>query len=279
MPLWVAIVCALTTAATWAIVPRLLEGTDEADKPLAMLRGEGFEMRMPGRPERTADEIPIPVVGSAAHLVPPTKATTYTSDGDRTAYAVSVIEGPVTAAVDLRDGLAGMASALGGSVRDSTRTRHRGLAAIDATIAGVADGEATAFVRVVHAGTRLLVVQGIVDGSSAETPPPAYAAIVASLHVRRAARPADAAAGEPIVARKVATPPPAGMAAGLAACRRQAAGKPVSDGVRRTVRRLCTKAAGENLAAVEGATLAACLAVARETGDIERCGFDVVLPR
>ena len=73
--------------------------------------------------------------------------------------------------------------------------------AIDATIAGVADGESTAFVRVVHAGRRLLVVQGVVAGNSAETPPPAYAAIVASLTVGRATGPADAAA-EPIVARK-----------------------------------------------------------------------------
>ena len=109
-------------------------------------------------------------------------------------------------------------------------------------------------------------------------PPPAYAAIVASLTLGRATRPANSRR-DPIVARKVATPPPAGMAAGLAACRRQAAGKRVSGGVRRTVRRLCGNAAGKDLAAVEQATFAACFAVAQETGDIERCGFEIVSPK
>jgi hypothetical protein len=120
-------------------------------------------------------------VGPAKDLLGPTTATSYTSESADKAYIVSAVEGPTTAALDLSEGVAGMAAATGGIVRDSERTRYRGHRTIDARISGVGDDQATMFVRIVHAGERVLVRQAIVEGDDVTTPPPAFAGVLRAL--------------------------------------------------------------------------------------------------
>ena len=276
MPVWVAVAGVISGILTSLLMAKVFDGPDEARKPLATVRAEGFSVRMPGSPERTEDAIPIPLVGPAKDLVGPTTAVMYTSESDDLLFAVGVMQGPTTVAFNRDTGLAGMASAMGGKVRDSAKTRYRGHPAIDATLDDVGEGEMTAFVRLVHAGRRVFLVQALVEGDAA-APPPAYAEILQSLSIGAEARPP--AGGDPIVARKIPTDPPSGVAAGLARCRRQAADPAVSDNVRRRVQELCADADGKDLEAVESATLTACLAAAQETGDLERCGFEVISPK
>ena len=205
MPAWLAVVCALTAAVAGILVKQLLAGSDESGKPLAALRGEGFDIRMPGTPQRSEEAIPLPIVGPAKDLVGPTTAITYTSDGDDVAYSVSVVEGPTTVASDLQQGLAGMAAALGGSVRDRVNGRYRGRPAINARITGVADGKATSFVRIVRARKRVFMLQAVVRGKDVDRPPSAFRRVLASLRIHAAARGATSVE-DPIVARKLPTP-------------------------------------------------------------------------
>jgi hypothetical protein len=247
-------------------------------KPLAALHAEGFRVRMPGSPQRSEDPVPIPIVGPAKDLVGPTTAITYTSESDDKAFAITVIEGPTAVGFDRDAAIAGLAGTFGGTLRDSAKTRYRGHPSIDATIDGVEGERTTAFVRVVHAGRRVFVLQAHVDAERADTPPPAYADILASLQIAIPAR-RPAGADDPIVARKIATKPPVSVAAGLAHCHRQAVGQAVSDDVRRTVKQLCENADGTGLAGVQQAIFAACMAVAQQTSELERCGFEIVSPK
>jgi hypothetical protein len=64
----------------------------------------------------------------------------------------------------------------------------------------------------------------------------------------------------------------------LAACRKHAEAKGISADARRKVRRICNDVQDKNREEAGAAALAACLVVARETGDLEACGFNVVSP-
>jgi hypothetical protein len=83
--------------------------------------------------------------------------------------------------------------------------------------------------------------------------------------------------GEPIVV-KTTRDESAKTRVALESCREQLAGKDVPDDVRRDVRMLCEQAAGKSLKDIEATTLAACLLVAGETGDLDACGGAVVKP-
>jgi len=272
---WIAVLVALTAVAVSVSISQLFDQGDEADEPLSTLRGDGFTVRMPGTPERSEQPIALPIVGPAKALVEPTKAIGYASESHDKAYMITVIVGPTTVAFDLTTGLDGMASAVGGSVRSRATTRHGAHRAIDGRIARLSDPEATMFVRIVHAGERVFVLQAIVRGDDVRTPPRYYAPFIKSLRIRK--QPATvAAARKPIVARKLPARPPQSAAAGLRACRSHAAGRHVSEAVRERAQQICAAAAGGSVEDIQSATLAACLAVAQEDGQLERCGFEVI---
>lgn len=77
----------------------------------------------------------------------------------------------------------------------------------------------------------------------------------------------------PIVAMRTAPERIRGIEAERAACRRHGSSAAVSEATRREIRRICSQAAKGDLEEAQAGTLAACLLVARQTGDLEGCGF------
>ena len=279
MPRWSVTIMVLTTVAMSLFTRQLFDHNGEADKPLAVLQGDGFSVRMPGEPKREQTQIPIPIVGPAKDLIAPTAATSYTSASDDEAFVVSVVDGPMTAAADLDDGLTAIAQTVGGRLRDRTVTRHRGHRAVDARIVATTDGEPTTiFVRAVHAGDRVFLLQAIVAGEDIDTPPAQYAPLVASLHIRRTTTTTAGNVDRPALLRKRPPQPPGDAAVELRACRRHADRGGVPDAVRERALAACARAAHGDAQAAQDAALAVCVATARETADLEACGFDVVRP-
>jgi hypothetical protein len=84
--------------------------------------------------------------------------------------------------------------------------------------------------------------------------------------------------GTPIIAVKTSRNLPPSRQAGLKACREQIRGKNISEAVKRKVRNVCARAAHDDLKGVDAAVLTACVLVARETGDLNACGFKIVTP-
>jgi len=202
MPLWILLTGALTTVLVTVLMSQLLGPSDEADQPLQPLRAAGFTVSMPGTPKRSDQPVPMTIVGPAADRVGPTRATSYTSESGDKAYIASVVEGPTTRAFDLAEGVAGMAAAAGGSLRETTTSRYRGHPAIDARVTGVADGEGTLFARVVHAGARVFILQVIVAGDDVATAPARFRQVVRSLRITPAPAGGRRRGERPLLLRK-----------------------------------------------------------------------------
>lgn len=147
----------------------------EATKDLETLRGDGFTVSMPGKPERSEQSVP-----TAKGTV---KAVSYTSDSSEKAFSIGYTELPKGVEGDLSGAIAGGAANVGGTVRDEQATTHQGFKARDARITNAADNKGTLFVRAILAEGRLYVLQFIGEGKDLKTAPEAYTEIVSSLKI------------------------------------------------------------------------------------------------
>lgn len=239
MPPWILVSGALATIVVTVLMSQLLGPPDEADKSLRPVHAAGFTISMPGTPQRSDQPVALNVVGPAKDLVGPTTATSYTSESADKVYIVSAVESPTTPAINLSEAVTAMAAATGGSLRESARSRYRGRPAINARITGVADGKATTFARIVHAGDRVFILQVIVEGDDVTTPPSAFAGVLRSLRISATNR-QKSAAKRPLLMRKIPDSR--------------------SDG------------------AADDSTLTDCIAAAADAAALQRCGFEVIRP-
>ncbi len=147
----------------------------EATKDLAPLKGDGFTVDMPGKPERSEQSVP-----TAKGTV---KAVSYTSDSSEKAFSIGYTELPKGVQGDLHGAIAGGAANVGGTVKDEKETTYQGFKARDARITNAAENKGTLFVRAILADGRLYVLQYIGEGKNLKTAPPAYTEIVNSLKI------------------------------------------------------------------------------------------------
>ena len=147
----------------------------EATKDLETLNGDGFSVRMPGKPTRKVQSVPT---ANGTY-----KAISYTSDSRDKAFSIGYTQLPKGVEGDLHGAIKGGAANVGGTVRDERPTSYHGFKARDARITGAADNKGTLFVRAILAKGRLYLLQFIGDGANLEQAPPAYSEIIASLKI------------------------------------------------------------------------------------------------
>ena len=147
----------------------------EATKDLATLKGDGFTVSMPGKPERSEQSVP-----TAKGTV---KAVSYTSDSDDQAFSI----GYTSCRRASRATCTGRSRAARRTSAARSRTRrqttYQGFKARDARITNAADNKGTLFVRAILAEGRLYVLQFIGEGKNLKTAPDAYTEIVNSLKI------------------------------------------------------------------------------------------------
>jgi hypothetical protein len=147
----------------------------EATKDLKTLKGDGFTVSMPGKPERSEQSVP-----TAKGTV---KAVSYTSDSKEKAFSIGYTTLPDGVKGDLHGAIAGGAANVGGTVKDEKDTTYQGFKARDARITNAANNKGTLFVRAILAKGRLYVLQFIGEGKNLESAPGAYTEIVNSLKI------------------------------------------------------------------------------------------------
>ncbi len=147
----------------------------EATKDLATLKGDGFTVSMPGKPERSEQSVP-----TARGTV---KAVSYTSDSDEKAFSIGYTTLPSGVKGDLHGAITGGAANVGGTVKDEKDATYQGFKARDARITNAADNKGTLFVRAILAKGRLYVLQFIGEGKDLKTAPGAYTEIINSLKI------------------------------------------------------------------------------------------------
>jgi hypothetical protein len=150
-------------------------GGGEASKDLDMLKGDGFTVSMPGKPERSEQSVP-----TAKGTV---KAVSYTSDSNDKAFSIGYTELPEGVQGDLHGAITGGAANVGGTVKDEKALTYQGFKARDARITNAADNKGTLFVRAILAKGRLYVLQFIGEGKNLQTAPSQYDEIVNSLKI------------------------------------------------------------------------------------------------
>jgi hypothetical protein len=147
----------------------------EASKDLETLKGDGFTVSMPGKPERSEQSVP-----TAKGTV---KAVSYTSDSEEKAFSIGYTTLPSGVAGDLRGAIAGGAANVRGTVKDEKATTYQGFKARDARITNAANNKGTLFVRAILAKGRLYVLQFIGEGKNLTKAPAAYTEIINSLKI------------------------------------------------------------------------------------------------
>jgi hypothetical protein len=165
----------LTTCLTVLVALALVACGGEATKDLAPLRGDGFTVSMPGKPQRSEQTVPT-AKGNV-------KAVSYTSDSSEKAFSIGYTELPKGVTGDLHGAIAGGAANVGGTVKDERATTHQGFKARDARITNAADDKGTLFVRAILAKGRLYVLQYIGEGKDLKAAPATYTEIVDSLKI------------------------------------------------------------------------------------------------
>ena len=146
-------------------------------KPAATLKGDGFSVEMPGKPERR--------VLTAPTAAGPLPITSYLTEDGEEGFSMSVLKLPKGARFDLDGAVEGAAANVKGTVEDNSKTRYQGFPARDARIANAADNngnKGTVFARMILAKGRLFQLQFVKKGD-VTSPPAAYRSFVASLKI------------------------------------------------------------------------------------------------
>ena len=168
----------LLIAALVALVALVGCGEQAGDAEVSALDGEGFTVRMPGKPKRTTQ-----VVATAAG---PVTVTAYIAESSREGFSMSVAKLPDTAEGDLDGAIRGAAENVKGTPRDTRRTTYQGFPARDTRIVDAEDesgNKGTVFARVILADGTLFQLQFVQQGADVKAPPASYAAFLRSLKI------------------------------------------------------------------------------------------------
>lgn len=173
----------LLVALATLLSPALLACGDEKEKnaasakPVATLKGDGFSVEMPGKPERRVLNAP-----TAAGPLP---ITSYITEDGEEGFSMSVLKLPKGARFDLDGAVRGAAANVKGTVKDTAKTSYQGFPARDARITNAADAngnKGTVFARMILAKGRFFQLQFVKEGD-VRSPPAAYKRFVSSLKI------------------------------------------------------------------------------------------------
>lgn len=171
-PLLIAALAALVAPALVAC------GGEASDAQVTELDGEGFTVRMPGKPTRTAQTV--------ATAAGPVIVTAYIAESSREGFSMSVAKLPDAAEGNLDGAIRGAADNVKGTARDTRKTTYQGFPARDTRIVDAEDArgnKGTVFARVILAEGTLFQLQFVQQGADVKTPPPSYTAFLRSLKI------------------------------------------------------------------------------------------------
>jgi hypothetical protein len=149
-----------------------------SEKPVATLKGEGFTVRMPGKPKRQ--------VITAQTAAGPVPITAYLTEGGQEGFSMSVLTVPKGVKGNLQGAVEGAASSVRGKLASTAKTTYQGFPARDARITNAADqngNKGTVFARVILAKGRIFQLQFVTGGADVASPPAAYAGFISSLRI------------------------------------------------------------------------------------------------
>ena len=164
-------------AALVALAP-VACGEEASDAEVSALDGEGFTVRMPGKPKRTTETV--------ATAAGPVTVTAYIAESSQEGFSMSVAKLPDTAEGDLDGAIRGAAANVKGTPKDTRTTTYQGFPARDTRIVGAEDtrgNRGTVFARVILAEGTLFQLQFVQRGGDVKTPPATYAAFLRSLKI------------------------------------------------------------------------------------------------
>ncbi len=147
-------------------------------EPVAVLKGDGFTVEMPGNPK--AETINAQTAGG------PVPITAYITEGGEEGFSMSVLKIPKGVRGDLDGAVSGAAASVGGTLKDTQKLEFQGFPARDARITGAEDSngnKGTVFARVVLANGRVFQMQFVTRGADVRSPPKQYTAFVSSLRI------------------------------------------------------------------------------------------------
>lgn len=168
----------ITALAVLLAIALVACGEEASDAEVATLDGEGFTVRMPGKPKRTTETVPT--------AAGPVTVTAYIAETDREGFSMSVAKLPDTARGDLDGAIAGAAANVRGAAKDTRKTTHQGFPARDTRIVNAQDkngNKGTVFARIILAEGTLFQLQFVQQGADVKRPPAAYPAFLASLKI------------------------------------------------------------------------------------------------
>ncbi len=166
----------LLTLLVGLVLPACSGG--EAEKAMAPFQGDGFSVRMPGKPERSSQTVP-----SAAGTL---TLVLYTSESQKKAYSVGYTDLPSGIEVDLSQVTKGAAAAVKGTATEEADSTYQGLPARDSRITNASDAKgnkATVFLRVIKADRRLYQLQYLEKGEDVKAPPAVYGEFLSSFKI------------------------------------------------------------------------------------------------
>jgi hypothetical protein len=149
-----------------------------SEKPAVTLKGDGFTVKMPGKPKRQ--------VITAQTAAGPVPITAYLTEGGEEGFSMSVLTVPKGVKGNLQGAVEGAAASVRGKLADSAKTTYQGFPARDARITNAADQNAnkgTVFARVILAKGRIFQLQFVTGGADVASPPAAYSRFVSSLRI------------------------------------------------------------------------------------------------
>lgn len=147
-------------------------------KAATTLKGDGFSVEMPGKPERRVLSAPTPAG--------PVPITSYLTQDGEEGFSMSVLKIPKGARFDLDGAVRGAAANVKGTVGDNAKTSYEGFPARDARITNAADengNKGTVFARMILTEDRFFQLQFVKEGADVKSPPAAYKRFVSSLKI------------------------------------------------------------------------------------------------
>lgn len=155
---------------------RLLDAdTSNERAPLQVVRGEGFQIKLPCDPVRSTESAPVPGGDPRTmHL--------WTCEDDASAYGISTMRLPKGIPFDLDGAAQGGADAVGGTLASQEKVTFAGVPGRDVLITSQLNGKPTAmFVRILLHRRTLYQVQLLMRDEGSGEPTSRYRKILGSL--------------------------------------------------------------------------------------------------
>ncbi len=151
-------------------------GAKLSEQKGAPINGEGFSVKMPGKPTR--------MVRTVQTSAGPVQLTAYISHADQEAFSISVERIPQGAPFNLDGAVRGEVAGVHGTLQNVTATTYQHFPARGARITALSNGSpATVFERTILANGEAFDLQFVEAGSDVKTPPASYTTFLASLKI------------------------------------------------------------------------------------------------